>query len=89
MSETTAAPAASPKAPKLSLVPRDPRYVVMIEDRIPRADVALFQIAIPREIHHKLQHETYGSLAQVTTALIRYALERLDAENQTLKVNLP
>lgn len=83
------APEPSKKLPKLSLVARDQRYAVLVKDRIPRGDVQLVQVAMDRGLHEKLQTETFGSLAQVVPALLRYALEKLEADKQSLQVNLP
>lgn len=72
--------------PILSVMPRQDRFLVMIDDRLPRDDTVLMQLAVPREIHQRLKRESLGSLNSVATALIRYAIEKLDESQQTLNV---
>lgn len=79
-------PAEASTAPKLTTIPRDPRFVVLLDERLPRQDTVLMQVSVPKDIHTRLKYETLGSANQVIMGLVRYALQRLDADKQTLKI---
>lgn len=66
--------------------PRDHHWVIVQPERQPRVDAQLTQIALPVEVHQRLLHDGVGAVSQLVISLARYALWRLDQEQQTLDV---
>lgn len=66
--------------------PRDDHWVIVQPERQPRVDAQLTQIALPVEVHQRLLHDGVGAVSQLVISLARYALGRLDQEQQTLEV---
>lgn len=66
--------------------PRDDHWVIVQSERQPRVDAQLTQIALPVEVHQRLLHDGVGAVSQLVISLARYALRRLDQDQQTLEV---
>jgi hypothetical protein len=66
--------------------PRDDHWLIIQPERQPRVDAQLTQIALPVEVHQRLLHDGVGAVSQLVISLARYALRRLDQEQQTLEV---
>lgn len=70
----------------LNARPKDDHWVIVQPERQPRAAVQLTQIALPIEVHQRLLHDGVGAVSQLVISLARYALRRLDKDQQTLEV---
>lgn len=66
--------------------PRDDHWVIVQPERQPRVDAQLTQIALPAEVHQRLLHDGVGAVSQLVISLARYAMRRLDDDQQTLEV---
>lgn len=71
----------------LSLVPREPRFVVRLPGRIPRTGSLPVQLALPRLFHQRLRVGTSGSLNHALIALVRQAFAWLDADRVSLRIH--
>jgi hypothetical protein len=81
------APAAPPQPPiVVRAVPKDPKFTVMLDERLPRQDTVLMQVSVPQDIHQRLKYDSMGSMNHVLMGLVRYALEKLDEEGKTLRI---
>lgn len=67
-------------------VPKDPKFTVMLDERLPRQDTVLMQVSVPLDIHLRLKYDSMGSMNHVLMGLVRYALQRLDDEKLTLRI---
>ena len=67
-------------------VPKDPKFTVMLDERLPRQDTVLMQVSVPLDIHQRLKYDSMGSMNHVLMGLVRYALQKLDDEKLTLRV---
>jgi|SRR5664279_1084190 len=67
-------------------VPKDPKFTVMLEERLPRQDTVLMQVSVPLDIHQRLKYDSMGSMNHVLMGLVRYALQKLDDEKLTLRI---
>lgn len=65
---------------------RNDHWVIVQPERQPRIDAQLTQIALPVEVHQRLLHDGLGAVSQLVISLARYAMRRLDADQQTLEV---
>ncbi|GAA5007393.1 transposase [Pseudoluteimonas lycopersici] len=63
---------------------RDRDRTVKIHGRLPRGEFEFVQIALPKDLHRLLKKSVDGSLNQALIGLVRYALEALDRDGQTL-----
>ena len=71
---------------------RDYDQTVKIHGRLPRGEFEFVQIALPDGLHKRLKKTVDGSLNQAVIGLVRYALDALDRDRQTLHlfdVSLP
>lgn len=82
-----AAPTSQGSQPRLTTVERDQRFIVLLDERLPRQDTVLMQVSVPKDIHHRLKYESLGSMNQVLMGLVRYALNNLDEKNKTLQIS--
>ena len=63
---------------------RDRDRTVKIHGRLPRGEFEFVQIALPVDLHKCLKKTVAGSLNQAVVGLVRYALDALDRDRQTL-----
>ena len=63
---------------------RDRRYRVKVHGRLPRGEFEFVQIALANDLHQRLKKTVDGSLNQAMVGLVRYALDVLDRDQQTL-----
>lgn len=70
----------------LDVRPREDHWVIVQPERQPRVDAQLTQIALPAEVHQRLLHDGVGAVSQLVISLARYAMRRLDEDQQTLEV---
>ena len=63
---------------------RDHDRTVKIHGRLPRGEFEFVQVALPKELHRSLKKTVDGSLNQAVIGLVRYALDALDRDRQTL-----
>jgi len=71
---------------------RDLGRTVKIHGRLPRGEFEFVQVALPKDLHRSLKETVDGSLNQALIGLVRYALDALDRDRQTLHlfdVSLP
>ena len=89
-SNETAVPGTAATQPEpvatLATVPRDPKFTVMLDERLPRQDTVLMQVSVPVDIHQRLKYDSIGSMNHVLMGLVRYALQKLDEEQLTLRI---
>lgn len=81
------APAPQANLPRLTTIDRDQRFVVLLDERLPRQDTVLMQVSVPKDIHQRLKYESLGSMNQVLMGLVRYALNDLDTKGKTLQIS--
>ena len=55
-----------------------------IHGRLPRGDFEFVQVALPKDLHRSLKKTVDGSLNQALIGLVRYALDALNRDRQTL-----
>lgn len=72
--------------PRLTVERREGALVVLQDERQPRVDAQLTQIALPKEVLRRLQHDGVGAVSQLVISLARYAMRRLDDEKLCLDV---
>lgn len=82
-----AAPTSQGSLPRLTTIERDQRFIVLLDERLPRQDTVLMQVSVPKDIHQRLKYESLGSMNQVLMGLVRYALNDLDEKNKTLQIS--
>lgn len=70
----------------LATVPRDPKFTVILDERLPRQDTVLMQVSVPADIHQRLKYDSIGSMNHVLMGLVRYALTKLDEDQLTLRI---
>lgn len=63
---------------------RDRDRTVKIHGRLPRGKFEFVQIALPDDLHKRLKKTVDGSLNQAVIGLVRYALDGLGRDRQTL-----
>lgn len=85
-SDTPAAQQNDASTVRVRAIPRDPKFTVILDERLPRQDTVLMQVSVPQDIHQRLKYDSVGSMNQVLMGLVRYALETLDTENKTLRI---
>lgn len=74
---------------ELTLAPREPRFVVRLPPRLPRAGSTSLQVPLHRVVHEHLREVVSGSLNHALIALVRLALHWLDEDGQCLTVRTP